>query len=79
MSREEYASLMSGNRVPSSGKFCRGADVPGKVDVVGDDHDVADLECRVHATCGIAYEEVLMPSAFITRTGKVTCFMSYPS
>ncbi|GFI06516.1 hypothetical protein IMSAGC006_01259 [Muribaculaceae bacterium] len=25
--------------------------------MVGDDHDVADLECRVHATCGIAYEE----------------------
>ena len=30
-----------------------------EVDVVGDDHQVADLELGVHATSGIGYEEGL--------------------
>jgi hypothetical protein len=30
-----------------------------EVDMVGDDHQVANLECRIHATCSIRYEEGL--------------------
>ena len=50
-----------------------------EIDVIGDEHHVADAHFGSKAARSVGNKEGLIPNSYMTRMGKVTCFMSYPS